>query len=55
MHMKLQKKEVEAKAIKRGLLKEADQEAKNAIEETLLGDTILSDYKIKVTSDSNLK
>lgn len=50
-----QKKEVEAKAIKRGLLKEADQEAKNAIEETLLGDTILSDYKIKVTSDSNLK
>ncbi len=50
-----QKKEVEAKAIKRGLLKEADQEAKKAIEETLLGDTILSDYKIKVTSDSNLK
>lgn len=50
-----QKKEVEAKAIKRDLLKEADQEAKKAIEETLLGDTILSDYKIKVTSDSNLK
>ena len=50
-----QKKEVEAKAIKRGLLKEADQEAKKAIEETLLGDTILSDYKIKVTSDSSLK
>lgn len=50
-----QKKEVEAKAIKRGLLKEADQEAKKAIEETLLGDTILSDYKIKVASDSNLK
>lgn len=50
-----QKKEVEDKAIKRGLLKEADEEAKKAIEETLLGDTILSDYKIKVTSDSNLK
>ncbi|WP_062551654.1 DUF4230 domain-containing protein [Peptoniphilus phoceensis] len=50
-----QKKEVEDKAIKRGLLKEADQEAKKAIEETLIGDTILSDYKIKVTSDSNLK
>ena len=50
-----QKKEVEDKAIKRGLLKEADEEAKKAIEETLIGDTILSDYKIKVTSDSNLK
>ena len=50
-----QKKEVEDKAIKRGLLKEADQEAKKAIEETLIGDTILKEYKIKVISDSSLK
>lgn len=50
-----QKKEVEDKAIKRGLLKEADEEAKKAIEETLIGDTILKEYKIKVISDSSLK
>lgn len=50
-----QKKEVEKKAIKRGLLKEADEESKKAIEELLLGDTILSEYKIKVTSDSSLE
>lgn len=50
-----QKKEVEDKAIKRGLLKEADEEAKKAIEETLLGDTILSKYEIKIIKDENLK
>lgn len=50
-----QKKEVEESAIKKGLLKEADEEAKNAIEETLLADTLLSDYNIKVTIDENLK
>lgn len=50
-----QKKEVEKKAIKRGLLKEADEESKKAIEELLLGDTILSDYKIKITRDDSLK
>ncbi|WP_019139418.1 DUF4230 domain-containing protein [Peptoniphilus timonensis] len=50
-----QKKEVEDKAIKRGLLKEADEEAKKAIEETLIGDTILSKYEIKIIKDENLK
>ena len=50
-----QKKEVEKKAIKRGLLKEADKESKKAIEELLLGDTILSEYKIKITRDDSLK
>lgn len=50
-----QKKEVEKKAIKRGLLKEADEESKKAIEELLLGDTILSEYKIKITRDDSLK
>ena len=50
-----QKKEVENNAIKRGLLKEADEESKKAIEELLLGDTILSEYKIKITRDDSLK
>ena len=50
-----QKKEVENNAIKRGLLKEADEESKKAIEEIILGDTILSEYKIKVTRDDSLK
>ena len=50
-----QKKEVEKNAIKRGLLKEADEESKKAIEELLLGDTILSEYKIKITRDDSLK
>lgn len=50
-----QKKEVEVNAIKRGLLKEADEESKKAIEELLLGDTILSEYKIKITRDDSLK
>lgn len=49
-----QKKEVEDKAIKRGLLKEADEEARKAIEDSLLSDTILSDYKIKIERDSSL-
>lgn len=50
-----QKKEVEDKAIKRGLLKEADEEARKAIEDSLLSDTILSDYKIKIERDSSLE
>lgn len=50
-----QKKEVEVNAIKRGLLMEADKESKKAIEELLLGDTILSEYKIKITRDDSLK
>ncbi|MBS4882957.1 MAG: DUF4230 domain-containing protein [Peptoniphilus harei] len=50
-----QKKEVENNAIKRGLLKEADEESKKAIEELLLGDTVLSEYKIKITRDDSLK
>lgn len=50
-----QKKEVEDKAIKRGLLKEADEEARKAIEGSLLSDTILSDYKIKIERDSSLE
>lgn len=50
-----QKKEVEDKAIKRGLLKEADEEARKAIEDSLLSDTILSDYKIKIKRDSSLE
>lgn len=50
-----QKKEVENNAIKRGLLKEADEESKKAIEEIILGDTVLSEYKIKVTRDDSLK
>lgn len=50
-----QKREVENNAIKRGLLKEADEESKKAIEEIILGDTVLSEYKIKVTRDDSLK
>ena len=50
-----QKREVENNAIKRGLLKEADEESKRAIEEIILGDTVLSEYKIKVTRDDSLK
>lgn len=50
-----QKKEVEDKAIKSGLLKEADEEARKAIEDSLLSDTILSDYKIKIERDSSLE
>ena len=50
-----QKKEVEETAIKRGLLRNADEESKKAIEEILLADTLLSDYKIKVTRDDSLK
>ncbi|MFR8926576.1 DUF4230 domain-containing protein [Peptoniphilus senegalensis] len=50
-----QKKDVEETAIKKGLLKDADEEAKEAIEETLLSDTLLSKYNIRVTIDKNLK
>ena len=50
-----QKKDVEETAIKKGLLKDADEEAKKAIEETLLSDTLLSKYHIRVTIDENLK
>lgn len=50
-----QKSEIEKKAIKKGLLKEADEESKRAIEEILMGDTILSKYEIKITRDENLK
>ena len=50
-----QKREVENNAIKRGLLKEADEESKKAIEEIILGDTILRDYKIEVVEDNSLK
>lgn len=50
-----QKSEIEKKAIKKGLLKEADEESKRAIEEILKGDTILSKYDIKIIRDENLK
>ena len=50
-----QKSEIEKKAIKKGLLKEADEESKRAIEEILMGDTILSNYDIKIIRDENLK
>lgn len=50
-----QKSEIEKKAIKKGLLKEADEESKKAIEEILMGDTILSKYDIKIIRDENLK
>ena len=50
-----QKSEIEKKAIKKGLLKEADEESKRAIEEILMGDTILSKYDVKIIRDENLK
>lgn len=50
-----QKSEIEKKAIKKGLLNEADEESKRAIEEILMGDTILSKYDIKIIRDENLK
>ena len=50
-----QKSEIEKRAIKKGLLKEADEESKEAIEEILMGDTILSKYDIKIIRDENLK
>ena len=50
-----QKSEIEKKAIKKGLLKEADEESKKAIEEILMGDTILSKYDIKIIRDENSK
>ena len=50
-----QKSGIEKKAIKKGLLKEADEESKRAIEEILMGDTILSKYDIKIIRDENLK
>lgn len=50
-----QKSEIENKAIKKGLLKEADEESKRAIEEILMGDTILSKYDIKIIRYENLK
>ena len=50
-----QKSEIEKKAIKKGLLKEADEESKRAIEEILMGDTILSKYDIKIIRDENLQ
>lgn len=50
-----QKSEIEKKAIKKGLLKEADEESKRAVEEILMGDTILSKYDIKIIRDENWK
>lgn len=50
-----QKSEIERKAIKKGLLKEADEESKRAIEEILMTDTILKKYDIKIIRDENLK
>lgn len=50
-----QKSEIEKKSIKKGLLKKADEESKRAIEEILMGDTILSKYDIKIIRDENLK
>lgn len=50
-----QKSEIEKRAIKKGLLKEADEESKRAIEEILMGDTILSKYDIKIIRNENLK
>lgn len=50
-----QKTEVENRAIKKGLLKEADEESKKAIQEILMADTILSKYDIKLVRDENLK
>lgn len=50
-----QKSEIEKKAIKKGLLKEADEESKRAIEEILMGDTILSKYDLKIIRDENSK
>lgn len=49
-----QKTEVEKRAIKKGLLKEADEESKKAIQEILGADTILSKYDIKIIRDENL-
>ncbi len=50
-----QKTEVEKSAIKKGLLKEADEESKKAIQEILGADTLLSKYDIKIIRDENLK
>lgn len=50
-----QKIEVEKRSIKKGLLKEADEESKKAIQEILGADTILSKYDIKIIRDENLK
>lgn len=50
-----QKIEIEKRAIKKGLLKEADEESKKAIQEILGADTILSKYDIKIIRDENLK
>lgn len=50
-----QKTEIEKRAIKKGLLKEADEESKKAIQEILGTDTILSKYDIKIIRDENLK
>ena len=50
-----QKTEVEKRSIKKGLLKEADEESKKAIQEILGADTILSKYNIKIIRDENLK
>lgn len=50
-----QKTKVEKRAIKKGLLKEADEESKKAIQEILGADTILSKYDIKIIRDENLK
>lgn len=50
-----QKKDIEYKVIEKGLLSQADEEAKRAIEEILLADTVLSEYKINVTKDNSLK
>lgn len=50
-----QKSEIEKKAIKKGLLKEADEESKRAVEEILMGYTILSKYDIKIIRDENSK
>lgn len=49
-----QKKTVEKRAIKSGLLKEADEESKKAIEDILMSDTILSEYDINIVKDENL-
>ena len=46
---------MEKRAIKKGLLKEADEESKKAIQEILGADTILSKYDIKIIRDENLK
>lgn len=50
-----QKNTVEKRAIKSGLLKEADEESKKAIEDILMSDTILSEYDINIVRDENLE